>query len=61
MFFLRTSMPQSKAAKLAGAVQETAAEQRGPAGPRRLGTETRTARISVPKSLCMLSSRTTPI
>lgn len=36
--------------RLAGAIQEPAGTTR--ARPRRLGTETRTARVSVPKALC---------
>ena len=49
-----------KAAKLVGAVQETAAEQRVPAGPRRLGTETRAVRVSVPKALCFSPMHSSP-
>ena len=38
--------------KLTNTAQEPVAEQRDPAGPRRLGTETRITRVSAPKALC---------
>jgi len=42
----------SKTVKPINAARETAMGSRSPAGPRRLRTETRTVRVSVPKALC---------